>query len=472
MKSSVEFDSIDKVIEERLSILWFLKDWDNDNKKYINEIREISQIINTKQRIKCVNESKIYVDVNGLKDSIKEVYLEKFNRYNKLSNIDNEYILIDIYDKNIQKSLSDLDNNFVKHMNSQKYILFKELFIYLRNEFLFNNTYGLDNFLGSRIRHGCLYFALIKNFTKHNLFSSKIDEKSDNYDLNIYWDQKVSDAIKTNEYSLFKHALSEFSRKINDKINEINKKWIRIKTEEKNIDGMIDFSFSEKILYAAFDIVNSINDKDIFFEQIIDYFWYIVNNGLEKIRYRINNELKTSLIYFLKELEINLNQIKTGEFYDKYLKEVYNDINICKANLSVNLNSISQWFIKKSDIEYLDFNMNDLLDTCIQINNQIYYKDENIKIKRSINNNIIFSGDVFIYFMDILNILYLNALTHSGFDRTEDMLIYIIVDEMTKDDIENSGMKFHDDYVPTNFISITFKNKLSKKLILINYFLK
>lgn len=111
--------------------------------------------------------------------------------------------------------------------------------LHTSQEFLFNEKYGLNTFLSSRIRHGYCKKQLTTVFQEYNLLSKKKKNNSEEYLINEYWDGILPENAKGSEE--IKKYLSKFTLNIEKKVDDIKKNWLSIKYREEN-ESILDYT--------------------------------------------------------------------------------------------------------------------------------------------------------------------------------------------------------------------------------------
>ena len=437
MDSSYIFENSLELEKERISILQLLIEIDHENTSiYSDEISKITQKLMLKERMQQVDESKIFVDIQGIKNSIGDLIKESFKKYTSLSSSSLNYVIdLTNTDENgsnillIKPSLSDV-----------KFVLFKEIFLEIRDSFISSNEYGLDSYLSVRIRHGTLLGQLRSQFENFNLVTSKTDKNSEHYLDNKYWVEKLQLEENFNEEDL-NYILSTFSKKIDGIISQVLQDWMHIKTDLK--PGLFDFSTSETLLYTIYLHCRDLNDYNQFFDKIIEALWEITKINLKNIRDKISNELKEDFVRELTELEDNINQLKIGPGIKELNKSIVN----CRTNVQHEMEKISRWFQLTKNRKDFRFTIEQLIKVCLEILNNVNPKFKLCEVNYDINDNagnVILNGIVFPYFVDIILILLDNIILHSGWEMEGikiDLKVYADQNNRVIFDIENNVKK-------------------------------
>lgn len=440
MKNYVFFD-VKQRYSFRIGILNFLKEYNvGSKKKYDDEIKNLTYQQGIKEKMKTINQKRIYVDIGKIIEENGDLFKSKFKRFLALKNIEVSLNCTDIY--SIDKIILEVADNIKKDSEVlQKYALLKEIVIEFNKEFIYNPNYGLDKFLSTRIRHGMLESYLLKPFNKYYLISST--DGVDLYQINRYWDERISlwDRGKSKiDYAPVIQAVDNFSKKISDKINEcIN--WIRISSRD-HAYGMFKYQclLENDRLMVLYNALDKCMDYDIFYQTITDLYLAATDSMLKEIRYRFENEVKAFFISCLDELYSILDQEKKNYDYRSICNEMQNNIIACKTRIKNDIESVCNWFYIRKDNECEDYTIDEIANIIVETNNKLSRENEliNVDLTGIKDNNIVFDGDTFISMWDILTILYTNACStvHTGFRDTQDIRIVIYSELVPKEEIQ------------------------------------
>nr|WP_298331958.1 hypothetical protein [uncultured Christiangramia sp.] len=447
-RKAIVFKNSTEVLKERIAICQILAKIDEKNSEEYNlEISDITQRLTVQQRIKEIDESKIYIDELGIFEKELGDVQKGFNRFKNISqllkesNIDATGIgydaLYDLLKGNIdtetyKKSLRKTDIHFE---------LFTQLFLEIRDKFLFSNQYGLDYYLSQRIRHGTIINQLRKSFKTHNLITTK-SSKSDSYLPNSYWINK----LEIQNHTEFEERLKIFSNRIDTVISDLKNKFIQIKTEDpKTIQaGWFDYTYipiwNSTWLYSQFiKEIQFFTDFEEFVNSIFEILWQITDRNLAVIREKLKQELKTQLISELDNLEVDLKKLLPN----KEGTSLFRSIAECRTNIQADVDYVITWFNKSKNKE-IDFTFEDALNTSLQIvNNIISPNILEITVKNETCKDLL-KGKYFTHFVDLFKIFLTN-----------------IYDYYLKSDIEKKGTKF-EAFQQNDRLTITFSNSLKE----------
>lgn len=436
--SSIWFDNQEALDAERIEVLSYLSEIDKENiEDYFNEISEIDKNILIREGIKQIDESKIYVDTIGLKNSLFKDIEESLQRSLKLQNLSLDQIdKLNLADNNIVvpyfEQTGDIDvlntdfessKSNIKITSYSRFQHFCDMFYKIRDNFIANNEFGLDTYLSMRIRHGTLIGELRSVFENHFLITKK-DSSSENYMENIYW--KKAEYADEIQYEL-DIILANFSNTIDTLSNHFKNEVIQIKTELKKSEGYFDYSYlaNPDLLLLFRDKFGSISETNDFIDEVINELWIRTEQILNKIRSYISKELES---LFITEL-INLNKKIDALFVVNKPYELMRNITTCQTELRNELEKISLWFRRSNNKSINDFQIEIPIYLTITTIKRLYKEFDNIDLKTEIEINCDFKGEYFQHFCYIFQNLIHNILEHSNLDF-RDLRIKIKVEEI------------------------------------------
>ncbi|MGG7175685.1 hypothetical protein ACQPV1_20630 [Clostridium neonatale] len=412
MEDSFFFENAEELEGERILVCQLLIELDELNSEsYMKEIKQITEKIMIRKGIKRVDESKIFVDIDKIKDCLKDNIEEMFNKYIEISKMKKIYIEYEVL------SLKDISKN-IEYVNivPGNLNLFKEMFLEIRDYFISSNEYGLDSYLSTRIRHGTLLGQLRKTFEINKLITSKDTKEGNQYDDNEYWLQKLT-FFKEEEKEKFNSILREFSETIDEKITEVTSVWIKIKTSDSEVekDRLFDYRITKADYDEYYKKLCNITDYEEFINKVLEILFDITNRNLENVRKKITVTLNDTLINILNSLENNLKSIRYGSGSEE--KELYKNIAMCRTEIQHEIENISKWFYLSKNLDDNIYTFKELFDISKEILKSSYPKfslinfvDTNVNVLKNIK------GNEYAYYIDILLILFSNILQRSNLE--------------------------------------------------------
>jgi len=394
--------------EFRVSILRFLLEKDSScNKRYIEELNEIYSTQQLETQVQLINKDKIHVDINKLYDNLEAFLKSEFDNYALQQKLREELVEEENAEIGSLEDIEHIINNYDGKYRSEKTFL-QFIIQKIVDEYLFNQSYGLNAYLGTRIRHNYLSQNLFAIFEKWNLLSKKEKNSSVEYMINTFWKGRVESA---KEEAVLR-CLGGFSKRINQKSEEIKNQWLQIRTTEK--EGMFEYSgIVEYIMDYTLIYKNSYESA---FHTVIDNLNKKTEKNLEEIRKRIDSELKS----FFEEELVKLKEEIVGIGLSRETNSLIS-LNISRSLEEVpdairNFKDIFYY----EDVKYPDFSIENAIECSSKIFKQLYPAIEGDFFHYNIETNEKFTGRLFPYWIDIISILFQNAKEYSGYSNFKD----------------------------------------------------
>ena len=420
--SSYLFESQDELDNERIEVCLLLTSLDPKNlEEYINEISEISRNQLIRKGIKQIDESKIYVDVKGIKKSIEKDLKESFDRSLNLLNLPLEQIqkldlksdnvLVPYYGKSNETNKVDFKDSNIKITSYSRFEQFIEMFSKVRDKFIASNEFGIDTYLSMRIRHGTLQGEIRSVFETYQLITKK-EDTSEKYQDNSYWLQKNLFSDNTVKRS-FNQIMADFSFQIDRIADLLKNKDLQIKTEKRPSDGLFDYSYAENELLQIFtDQMGAIENFDEFFESIINLLWERTERNLSNIRIQISDKIKEEILLLLSTLSKDIEQLINKYDYPD-LNGLIRNITSCQTDISYELNKVSEWFKRSNSKTINEFYLNLPVDATVTMLKRLFKDYSNLTPNIVIDCDMKFEGEYFPHFTYLIQNLIHNTLKHS-----------------------------------------------------------
>lgn len=405
LKYSTDYDSVSDVEEDRVYILQTLILIDSINKLvYEKEIDEIYRINSVRKVLKEVDEGRLYIAVDNLKELQVKKFNDDFKRYKEIEFSASSQSLIGFNPSNIKnwdKALTE-KNEVVEYYNSADYLAFKSIYLESRDNFLFSKEYGLDSCLSTRIRHGALKNHIRSVFEKLDLVTSK---SKDRYKDNEVWKNQLVNHIDFNIQ--VQSRLKTLSKQIDDYTVFIVDKLIQIQTEKISgkSEGLFTFFTNDETLFKFYN-----QNKHLFIsiESTIDIILTsLTNRTLVDIQFDVvkhfTENIKKQFQKFIEEAITDLRSLNLPQ-------ELQLVPFLIKSNTDIQneLEEISNWFYLNTTNSSSLLNVRTVVDASIESMNRI---NPNYRINPQINLNCepfaVYSSLFFVF-----NILFNNIIEH------------------------------------------------------------
>ena len=429
------FEVDEEVESERINICKYLQINDVENANaYIEEISQIMQKQKILQGIKYLEDVKIDIDLNKVVEVHRDAFGDNYKRFQNIGDLEIEYASYDITSNTIYVNNNEDDKKY-----NHKLLVFKEMLFDYRQELAFEK-YGLDQTLGTRIRHGSLQNQIRIAFEKNNIAFVRKNTEKGSYLPSKEFDNYCIYMDYASKEQLFKY-LSEFSEYIDEYINNLNAEYIRIKTEDKNSNGLFDFSVKLKELVYLFHKVQKLQNENLVLELFENYWLEKIELGINNARDFFDNQVKQQFISRLNKLEEDLSTVIS---INKMQYNLFDSISRSRTEIQNVIDVIIDWFKLPRKQEYSNYDAESLVETCEMINMRVFTNYELINVNKIISVQTKFLGRTYSYIVDIMVILFTNVYYHSGYidDVSKlEVLLEIIEDK--------------------EYITITMKNNLT-----------
>jgi hypothetical protein len=419
-------------LEERLAIAYFIKKIKPDS-EISDEIKSIENILVIQQGLIDLDESKIYVNEQGIIENELNDFQAIFERFKIISGITDKTKLLLLEGGKLTTYSSEEDTELEKteYSSNPVFEIYIELFDAIKDKFL-NSQFGIVAYLSTRIRHGVLVGELRPIFETHNLITMK-EGSSSKYRRNYFWDM-VYENYSAEKKEQIQILLDDFSSKIDGLIFELIKRHLQVYKSEINEDGWFNYEFDTNTLwYHSIASILCENFSD-FVSQVFDVLWLRTDENLANIREKILNEVLNKFNECFNELEINILKHISSNDSEPLVKAIKD----CSTEIQTVIYKISRWF-KRSEIKVSNFQLSELVNIIAEYTNKSNpYK--NLNLKRNISSDCKIKGEFKIHFADLLRIFLDNIIKHS--DENVNVInckiaTSIIDEEILKLEIEN-----------------------------------
>lgn len=370
MELSTAFNSPADLDRERLQICIVLSELDSVcPSDYDDEIIELTRRLSIEDGVQQVESSRVYVDVLGLQRWCHQNLNELFLRYMdyagsglKASAEDVERSILLIF-KNTEIDSELLD--FISNYDISADTLLGELIEECAIHFLTLPRFGLDAFLGSRVRHGSLEGAFRSPLESRQLIT-KIDSSTNQYESNTYWLNSIPNT-NIEQYAAVNKALNVFSTSIDLLLDSAISRYVHVRSAD-NPDGLITLWPSDRktrsVLLKSWLLSTKASlSEEATIEQLVEhcastYFWPQLKTTLSEASEFVTITLAGQILNELSVLAAAVQ--KTSPSMHGLLAR----INAAKSDIEIAATKVSKWF---SPPQFTNMGSSYLLKTGIEI---------------------------------------------------------------------------------------------------------
>jgi hypothetical protein len=394
-------------LEERLSIANFIREKDTGNKNIISEIKNIQNILVIQQGLIDLDESKIYVNEQGIIENELQDFQAIYERFEIISGItgNKKFLWLEGGKLTTYSSQENTEMEKIEYSNNPVFDIYMELFNAVKDKFL-NSQFGIVAYLSTRIRHGVLVGELRPIFENHQLITLK-EGNSSKYRRNNYWDIVYNNFTQTQKEQI-QITLSDFASKIDGVIFDLIKKHLQVYRPEINDEGWFNYEFDEtELWYHSIAAIKSESFQD-FVQGIFGVLWYRTDENLELIRENIQNDILSQFNSYFDELERQIIQ-QLGEQNSEPIRKSIKD---CSTEIQTVIQKISRWF-KRSEIKAADFKLSELINIVAEYTSKSSWQ-KRLQLTREINFDCNLKGECKTHFADLIRIFLENIIKHSS----------------------------------------------------------
>ena len=339
MDSSVVYEGSRDLAEERQAVCSLLARLDPSNSDlYTSEAHDIGRRLTIQRRMREIETSRIYVDVDGVRRAAEVRVREAFNRYAAYirDGIDDETSAT-LAEAASKAEEGDVDALMALQLpQNEVRALLAGIVTDIRDEFVSSTEHGLDGYLSVRVRHGALSNELRIPLESAHLVT-KEDGTTGEYRDNDHWPEAFGLDLDTAD--ALSAELSTFSRGVDELIQEIKDDWIQIKRSPKDT-GLFDFMLREfEVSYMASG-THADTPFEEFLEKVLDHFRTRLQVMLKVVQREVTTLGKRKANELMGQLQRRVNDLGLGW----QVGELTAAINLARTNLFAAFDRVGEWF--------------------------------------------------------------------------------------------------------------------------------
>lgn len=382
--------------------------------------------------MQTVAQSRIFVDLDGVRRAAEKNLREAFNRYTAFLDSGVGDLVREV-EEALRLARSG-DNTAIVTLNvprSSARDILEVLVADLRDEFVSNTQYGLDGYLSQRIRHGTLQGHLRSPLEAANLITAQ-EADSPKYRPNEYWAQRV---LTSNEKMRGKVAdrLAQFSLEIDKLIRTVRTEWIQIRrTDEEN--GLFDF----RIGPAVIPVVSSELSLDLNFHVLVETVLSMLMNqlseNLKAVRGKLGGELKDVMTGSLEKLHKDIEEMTHGADASELLGAIV----AVQTGTQRAIDRMSEWFCVPAQSSEHRLPLRLAVEVAAETTRK-FHANYDLQVRCQNSTNPTYPLPYWVSFVDVFLILFDNVVKHCGCANRADVGVEIWSDSgLIKIRAENS----------------------------------
>lgn len=392
---------------ERQAICTILIHLDKENASLHNE--ELVGIIHRAriaEGLRLVDSSRVHVDVDMLKKQLINILDTDFKRYKSL-------VAVGVgVSKNIEQVLrgiskSAIEEEWLRVPESEADDLLIQIIQKISEDFLNDKLYGLDSYLGRRIRHNSLTGQMRDPLGEEKLIT-QYDDSIGGYVDNEYWLNRLA-SISVEDRDAVGQMLNIFSSKFDEIGRKLCSKYLHIRSPEFP-DGLFELPIEAPMYHVFRSYAQTKHTLNDFIMNCFSGFWVTLTPRLARAQRLITIQTRNEITQCFDELQAGLAKLQScGSLVDLTAA-----VSNAQRAVSRKLEQIGEWFSRSEhDISMVSYSIEDAVNISIEaclISHRA--KNPNIKMN-SIGDSTVDAGTLFAL-ADIFWVAIDNACTHSG----------------------------------------------------------
>ncbi|RQZ16799.1 tetratricopeptide repeat protein [Burkholderia sp. Bp9031] len=424
MKLYLYFDTPKDIEMCRVEVCKLLLERYEGDEELIFEVKDRTRRLVLREAVNHVQGSRIFSDANLLTGSPSVAFKTLFERFSVIRTQDfsgfEDELALSKFLKLMKEDELLFRNAHTIHVQdivlNEKNSVFMKLIKLARDQFAFGER-GINVYLSTRIRHGHFPNTIRKPLLDNFLLASKATDTA-GYKMSRDWQDRVNP--KASAVGVLEQAIVEFSIKLNELVDEVNDNWLRIFTIDQDISGLGKDGEATKSLFnysvtavEAYSLQSELGQKAIYTDFVsvaMRWLWERTEGNLIEIRRKIDEEMREKAISMLEELERhaihNCGIENLGDFPDALAR--------ARVGLMQAFDTVLGWFTRARGTNILSFD----LDIPVQIAKM----SVDLQVNFGDASGLCWRGAFLNPFVDVLYILFENAVSKSGLPRDDVMV--------------------------------------------------
>jgi hypothetical protein len=414
LDQSLALGSTRAVEDERAKVLLLLSDLTSEEGKppspeIMDELREIRTKQVVRETTRQLDQSRIYVNVEGVKRALAVSMREDWQHY-RLAMLQGDL------GKQIelQKLVQKLEKEGYQvisvggPLTARDQLLVKMVYE-VRDLFASSKEFGLDANLSTNVRHGYVMRELRGPFVAANLVTNKSTEQ-EGYRSNRHWLSRHEtdggwDASRLDE------ALKKFTAEIDRTIEHLNRSVLRIRSETTP-DGLFQFTFQEALIRVIRERCAAMEGYEEFIDLVLETLWEMTDHSLDQVQAYLRTPVRQDFNRALAQLQADLDELTPTET----VGALKNAATLVRPEINSAVERVASWFVLSADSDFADYRLRIAYEAGLATVRS-YFGDLDMSPNFIESGDIILAGPTLPTFVRIFAILIENAALHSGISR-------------------------------------------------------
>lgn len=410
------------VLDEKLKIVNYLKSQFPDNQNYSNIYTELMHEIVAYRGMNKMDDSKIYVNEDAvMKYELCDIE-PLYNRFCKQAGLAREGHKVLLVGEFSLLGLKEVIKDETTYSTDAVADVATELFCIIRHAFL-KSRFGLGTYLSTRIRHG-VFEGEMRSFLKELDLILSTDRGS-YVASGTRWHQRYH--LESSACDVLNQALRKFSQSTDDLILNFKDSVIQIREDNNDSNGGM-FCYEQPkdvISRKLMEIEGNSKNATEFCRKVMDWLWDITEECLEKVREKVQSELKPSYTNNISLLENRLEPLNT---HATLQADLHTAINKAREELTTRLAKVEKWFFRQ-EAKLEDFHLADHINMAFDtISN--YSPDVHVKLDGTAPiPGPLFKAQYSASMFDLLTIFFSNMFKYCRVEIERPILLNVMLEE-------------------------------------------
>lgn len=387
-----KFKSTESVENYRLKICEFLLEKEGyvNKKDLMIEAEKISKTRALSKKLKEVDKSRVTINTDFIKNSCYDEIDEEVAAYN-VTEAESFYVT------------GIISGVPVLTITNRHNLILKNMYNIYAKEFCFGNQ-SIDLSLSTRVRHGAFSNQILKAFNDNNL-------RFNGHGKNDFFNKVIEkNAINAEICNVF----LKFSDKIENILDYFTQHTLKVVLDKPIKDAVFRYDLDEYGLipiYEKFSNVDYITFDDVIFV-LNDFLLQKTNEYLTIIK---DDKLPMLLKSIISEIDSLSSEIKKFILNEEEHRIIERLLINCKTEVQKSFDLVGEWFSLSEYNDWENYNFKELTETCHEIAKSLFGNFDNLTVNCKNTETLVFKGNTFRDMVDVLLIVFNNAILHSGY---------------------------------------------------------
>ena len=391
---------------------------------YENEIKQLTVEGLKEEGLHSFDQSRVFVNLGGLKAVGKTNFTEPFERFKALAKIPDSGatlpvdLLRDLLPTNkdgheavtLRRGLTEVNELFMDMLNG------------LANSYLMDPTNGLDSYLSLRIRHGSMASSIRGPLEEAQLITSQGGSSDlSGYESNEYWLERL--AADHRDSRAIDSILRKFSHSIDQIISGVVGKYVQVQGSS-HPDGVFQIALSKDLIEHLSDSGRQSANAEDFFDLCFKTFSLALGPCLDQMRHIIEVEVKSKIDTLLTEVATSIGRLPSVEDAGA-LTHVVNET---RVNMQQAVDRVIGWFYLREEVDSVKtYTIEELVEVCVAIarNTHVSFSPNVISQISETDKELKVMSHMMHPFSDAVFIMIDNVYKHSGLATPPDIHLQI-----------------------------------------------